>query len=78
MFVSLQDEIVRLHVIRVLLVATAAFLKLPAGRMGRWPVNCLFNRAQRAAERRHVRMRLKSLKFDEHTSTSLEFTGRAE
>jgi len=76
--VSLEDELIRGHVGRILQWLAAVSLKFPfrllLGRLSR--IVC--RRAQCAAERQHARMRRELLKFDEQVSDSLAFTGKPE
>ena len=74
-FVSLDDELITVHVskpLRWLAEATIGTF------FGKWLGRVLFNRAQRRAERLHARMRHQLHRMDEQLSESLAFSGRSE
>jgi preprotein translocase subunit SecA len=76
--VSLEDELVTVYGCKLLKRLTEVSLNLPARFLSRWLGKIIFRRAQHAAERLHARTRNDLLKFDEHISDSLAFTGRLE
>jgi preprotein translocase subunit SecA len=76
--VSFEDELITVYVGRLLQWVAAVCLKFPASFPSRWLGKIIFRRAQHIAERMHGRMRHDLLKFDEHISDSLAFTGRLE
>ena len=55
-----------------------ALLRFPGGVVGRLCARLLFEKAQRAAERLHGRMRRELLTLDDQISDSLAFSGRPE
>ena len=74
-FVSLDDEVITLHVWKPLRWLAGATL---GAFVGKWLGRVLFGRAQRGAERLHARMRHNLLKMDEQLSESLAFSGKSE
>lgn len=76
--VSLEDELIAVYGNSILKGLAALGFKLPAGFLLRGLGIILFRQAQKAAERQHARIRSDLLKFDEHISDSLAFTGRLE
>ena len=76
--VSMEDELVTVHVGKPLQWVA----KAPPGKPGAWIARVvgklLFHRAQRAAERLHARMRRDLLKMDERLGDALAFSGRPE
>jgi preprotein translocase subunit SecA len=74
-FVSLDDEVITVHVWKPLRWLAGATLGV---FIGKWLGRVLFGRAQRGAERLHARMRRSLLKMDEQLSESLAFSGRSE
>jgi preprotein translocase subunit SecA len=76
--VSLEDELVTVHVSKPYQWIAALVLKKPNRVIARWVGKILFNRAQRKAERLHARMRHDLLKMDEQLGDALAFSGRPE
>jgi len=74
-FVSLDDELITVHVWRPLRWFAEATLDV---YIGKWLGRVLFGRAQRGAQRLHARMRHNLLRMDEQLSESLAFSGRSE
>ena len=75
---SLEDELITVHVSKPLQWWGAAWVKKPRTRLARWVGKLLFARAQRAAEHLHARMRRDLLKMDEQLGEALAFSGRPE
>ena len=74
---SLEDDLVSAfagHIQRWLAIAAGRRVTLLTPLIGRFVVR----RAQRAAERRHSRMRRDLLKVDERLESALAFAGRPE
>ena len=76
--VSLEDELIKTYTGRIGQGLTAVSLSIPIKFWSRWLGKMLFQKAQRAAERLHSKMRLNLLKMDENISDSLAFTGQLE
>jgi preprotein translocase subunit SecA len=76
-FVSLEDEIVAVYASRIARALARLAIRMP-GRSGVRFASSVVRRAQRAAERRHSRIRRDLLKHDEQLETALAFTGRPE
>jgi preprotein translocase subunit SecA len=76
--ISLEDELITVYTNKLVQWLASAMLRLPGTFQSRWLGKIIFRRAQRAAERQHSRMRRDLLKFDEHISDSLAFTGQLE
>jgi len=74
-FVSLDDEVITVHVWKPLRWLAGA---MPNTFFGKWLGRALFGRAQRGAQRLHARMRHNLLKMDEQLSESLAFSGKSE
>jgi preprotein translocase subunit SecA len=77
--VSLEDELITVHVNKILQKLMAALLKF-AGEIYplRWIMEALFRGAQRKAEKQHARIRRDLLKMDEQIGDALAFSGRQE
>jgi preprotein translocase subunit SecA len=76
--VSLEDELVTVQVSKPLQWVAKALLRKPGTWIARVAGKFLFQRAQRAAERLHARMRRDLLKMDERLGDALAFSGRPE
>jgi preprotein translocase subunit SecA len=76
--VSLEDELVTVHVSKPFQWAARALVRKPGTRVARGVGKFLFRRAQRAAERLNARMRHDLLKMDERLGDVLAFSGRPE
>ena len=76
--VALDDELIRTYMWRPLRWTVRALLRFPGGVVGRLCARLLFEKAQRAAERLHGRMRRELLTLDDQISDSLAFSGRPE
>ncbi len=76
--VSLEDELVTVHVSKPFKWMAKAFLRRRDSWVARWLGKILFHRAQRAAERLHARMRRDLLKMDDKLGDALAFSGRPE
>jgi preprotein translocase subunit SecA len=74
-FVSLDDEVITVHVWKPLRWLAEMTLST---FLGKWLGRVLFGRAQRGAQRLHARMRHNLLKMDEQLSESLAFSGKSE
>jgi preprotein translocase subunit SecA len=77
-FVSLEDELVKVYISKPLRWLPAALLRSPGNLGVRWIGKILLRFAQHAAERLHARMRHNLLKVDEQLADSLAFSGRSE
>ncbi len=76
-FVSLEDELLRLHAVRTLGLLGPGSVD-PRSRFGRLLGKLLFRRTQRAAERKHFLMRRDLMKLDESVESALAFSGSGE
>ena len=76
-FLSLDDELLRSHAVRVLGLLGPD--RIPAGGpLGRLLARRLFEKSQRAAERKYSQVRRDLLRLDESVDSALAFSGRGE
>jgi preprotein translocase subunit SecA len=76
-FVSLEDELATVYLIKALQWLSATILRR-SGIVSLWVGKILFRRAQRKAERLHARVRHSLLRMDEQLGDALAFSGRPE
>lgn len=76
--VSLEDELIVVYCNKILKILAHLSLKMPVSSFKRRLGKIIFYWAQSSAERQHSRIRKDLLRFDEHISDSLAFTGRLE
>lgn len=76
-YVSLEDDLVRLHLGRAAIPLKSAF-RILLGRVPGVIADPLVRSAQRAAERRHSQLRQSLLRADESLEDLLSFSGMGE
>ncbi len=76
--ISLEDELVAVHVGTPLKRLAALMGRRPGAFLARQMGKIIFQRAQRRAESLHARIRHNLLKVDEHMGSFLAFSGRPE
>jgi preprotein translocase subunit SecA len=77
-YLSIQDELIKMHGNGFLAKTVAGLLKTPGSPLTVWTGRLLFRMAQHAAQRLHYKMRRNLLKMDEQLSDALAFSGRTE